>query len=177
MACGVGVCMSREVEEVVEKAIERIDLRMEEFIVDVFGSLRVWSEPEDYEGFNLEVVDGYRRLVARLDPVDAARLSMMLTRFLFRYLSAKLEYYYGSIEQVEKKLKELIEYLRKPEIVYAGNDEVAAMRVSASIKEFERLNRTFSNLVEKHDIVFDLHNKMFHIVNELEKIYKVLHII
>ena len=171
------VMMSRTLENEFRDVIEKINLREEEFIVDVFGPLRIWSEPEDYDGINIEVAEGYRRLAVRLAPIEAARLAMRLSRFLLKYISAKHFYYYESINRLEKDIDQRIEAVTKPSIVYAGNDQIAINKVSSELREFKRLFHSLDKLADKHNLAYDLLDIITEINNGLETIYKALHII
>ena len=161
----------------VGELLERIELHEEEAIVDIFGGVRVWSEPDDYKGLFLEIVEGHRRLAVRLSAIEAARLAIRLTRFLLKHLSYTLDGYWKMIEALEEELNNKIREASRTAPVYAGTDELAIQEIDNMVYEIKSVDKKLDRIAMKHDTV---HTMIDHIVNVLDKLretYKLLHII
>jgi len=170
------VAIGKTVEDPVRQVIENIDLREDGNVVDVFGPVRVYSEPGD-NSIMVELVDGYRRLHVNLGAIEAARLSLNLAKFLLNYLLEQMTVYEKEIKRLESEINERMRLLSTPKLVYAGYDEGAIQRVDNEISKLSSLDQEYERIVTKYNIVGYLVDRLGEAMIALENTYKALHII
>ena len=131
----------------------------------MLDNVRAWI---DGDGVNIEVVDGYRRLVGRLSPLEALELADLLLDYVLERVLEIGESAEKVLEKYEAELSKELKELERPKYVFTSKG------VEAEVNHLTYLYRTIMNYEELLKAVNDIEGMIGNIYCLITKAYQIL---
>lgn len=131
----------------------------------MLDNVRAWI---DGDGVNIEVVDGYRRLVGRLSPLEALELADLLLDYVLERVLEIGESAEKDLEKYEVELSRELKELERPKYVFTLKG------VEAEVNHLTYLYRTIMNYEELLKAVNDIESLIVPLKSLITKAYQIL---
>ena len=131
----------------------------------MLDNVRAWI---DGDGVNIEVVDGYRRLVGRLSPLEALELADLLLDYVLERVLEIGESAEKDLEKYEVELSKELKELERPKYVFTPKG------VEAEVNHLTYLYRTIMNYEELLKAVNDIESLIVPLKSLITKAYQIL---
>jgi len=131
----------------------------------MLDNVRAWI---DGDGVNIEVVDGYRRLVGRLSPLEALELADLLLDYVLERVLEIGESAEKDLEKYEVELSRELKELERPKYVFTPKG------VEAEVNHLTYLYRTVMNYEELLKAVNDIESLIVPLKSLITKAYQIL---
>ena len=131
----------------------------------MLDGVRAWV---DGDGVSIEVVDGYRRLVSKLSPLEALELANLLLDYVFERVLRIGEDARKGLKKFELELSKELKELERPKYIFTPKE------VEAEVNHLAYLFRAVMNYEELLKAVDDVESMIVNICCFITKAYQIL---